>query len=75
MYHMFISTLNFERGPRFYSIKETMTQRIQFDDVIVLLGGFGKYQKLIYILVVAPALWCAVMTMITVFTVGEQDHR
>jgi len=52
-----------------------MTQRIEFDDVIVLLGGFGKYQKLIYILVVTPALWCAVMTMITVFTVGEQDHR
>ncbi|XP_071136949.1 organic cation transporter protein-like [Mytilus edulis] len=52
-----------------------MKQKLKFDDVIELLGGFGMYQKRLYLLVVIPAMWCAIMTIITVFTVGEQDHR
>lgn len=46
-----------------------------YDDVIPLLGGFGKYQKRIYFLVCLPAISCAFHKLAGVFLLTKPDHR
>lgn len=46
-----------------------------YDDVIPLLGGFGKYQKRIYFLVCLPAISCAFHKLAGVFLLAKPEHR
>lgn len=48
---------------------------VPFDEIVAELGRFGRYQKLLYLLVVLPAITSAFPTMIMVFTLGQHKHR
>lgn len=57
------------------NLLEKKNENISFDDLLVKLGTFGRYQKFIYILVVIPAICQAFPIMSLVFTLGSHDHR
>ncbi|KAI4470609.1 solute carrier family 22 member [Holotrichia oblita] len=46
-----------------------------YDDVIPLLGDFGRYQTKIYILLCLPAIICAFHKLATVFLQARPDFR
>lgn len=48
---------------------------MKFDEILVVLGEFGLYQKRTYILVGLPAINAGVFMMINVFLLGNPDHR
>ncbi|XP_053398435.1 organic cation transporter protein-like [Mercenaria mercenaria] len=48
---------------------------MKFDEILVLLGEFGPYQKRIYFLVGLPAINAGIFMMINVFLLGNPDHR
>ncbi|XP_062580306.1 organic cation transporter protein-like [Saccostrea cucullata] len=49
---------------------------MNFDDILIKLGEFGKYQKLLYFLAVClPGISCGVYMVISVFLLGVPDHR
>lgn len=48
---------------------------MSYDDVIPLLGDFGKYQKRIYFLLCLPAILCAFHKLGNVFLIAEPQYR
>ncbi|XP_022916168.2 organic cation transporter protein-like [Onthophagus taurus] len=46
-----------------------------YDDVIPLLGDFGRYQRRIYFLICIPAILCAFHKLANVFLHAKVDHR
>ncbi|XP_018332150.1 organic cation transporter protein isoform X2 [Agrilus planipennis] len=46
-----------------------------YDDVVTLLGDFGRYQRRIHFLLCLPAIVCAFHKMGNVFLLAEADHR
>ncbi|XP_066151542.1 organic cation transporter protein-like [Euwallacea fornicatus] len=48
---------------------------MSYDDVIPLLGDFGRYQKKIYFLLCLPAILCAFHKFGNVFLIAEPDSR
>ncbi|KAJ3662937.1 hypothetical protein Zmor_007251 [Zophobas morio] len=46
-----------------------------YDDVIPLIGDFGRYQKRIYFLLCLPAILCAFHKLGNVFLVAEPEYR
>ncbi|XP_061177668.1 organic cation transporter protein-like [Saccostrea echinata] len=49
---------------------------MNFDDILIKLGEFGRYQKLLYFLAVClPGISCGVYMVISVFLLGVPDHR
>lgn len=46
-----------------------------YDDVIPLLGDFGRYQKRIYLLLCLPAIICAFHKLANVFLQAKPDYR
>ncbi|XP_017772552.1 PREDICTED: organic cation transporter protein-like [Nicrophorus vespilloides] len=46
-----------------------------YDDVIPLLGNFGRYQKRIYLLLCLPAIICAFHKLGNVFLGAKPDYR
>nr|CAH7722373.1 unnamed protein product [Callosobruchus chinensis] len=46
-----------------------------YDDVIPLLGDFGKYQRRIYLLLCIPAISCAFHKLGNVFLIAEPSYR
>ncbi|XP_033739709.1 organic cation transporter protein-like [Pecten maximus] len=46
-----------------------------FDDILISIGDFGKYQKRLYAFCVIPNMLTAALTLITVFTLNEHHHR
>lgn len=46
-----------------------------YDDVIPLLGDFGRYQRRIYLLLCLPAILCAFHKLGNVFLQAKPDHR
>jgi len=46
-----------------------------FDDVIPILGDFGKYQKRIYFLLCLPAITSAFHKLGNVFLLAEPQYR
>ncbi|WAR08263.1 ORCT-like protein [Mya arenaria] len=51
------------------------TCKMKFDDITVLLGEFGKYQKILYFLVCLPAIFTSMQMLSSVFTLAIPDHR
>ena len=47
---------------------------MDFDEILGVVGNFGRYQKLLLILLCAPLLLGILHTFIQVFTAGESDH-
>lgn len=48
---------------------------MSYDEIIPLLGDFGRYQKRIYFLLCLPAILCAFHKLGTVFLVADPDYR
>ncbi|XP_018578503.1 organic cation transporter protein isoform X2 [Anoplophora glabripennis] len=48
---------------------------MSYDDVIPLLGDFGRYQKKIYFLLCLPAILCAFHKFGNVFMIAEPNYR
>lgn len=48
---------------------------MDFDELLVKLGEFGKYQKQLYILLCIPGISCGIFMVISVFLMGEPIHR
>ncbi|KAK6169539.1 hypothetical protein SNE40_020577 [Patella caerulea] len=48
---------------------------MKFNNIIEILGDFGKYQKRLYYLLCLPAVTNALLTLISVFTLAIPDHR
>ncbi|EDV90527.1 organic cation transporter protein [Drosophila grimshawi] len=46
-----------------------------YDDVITHLGGFGRYQRRIYLLLCLPAIVCAFHKLAGVFLLARPEHR
>ncbi|XP_033230040.1 organic cation transporter protein-like [Belonocnema kinseyi] len=46
-----------------------------YDDVILRMGEFGRYQRRIYLLLCLPAIICAFHKMAGVFLAGQSDTR
>ncbi|XP_051167879.1 organic cation transporter protein-like [Leptopilina boulardi] len=46
-----------------------------YDDVIILMGEFGRYQRKIYFLLCIPAIFCAIHKMSGVFLETAPDFR
>ena len=48
---------------------------MNFDQILALVGGFGKYQKVLYLWVSIPQLILAWHMMVTVFTGAQPPHH
>lgn len=49
---------------------------MNFDDILIKLGEFGKYQKILYFLTVClPSATAGVVMVISVFLLGVPKHR
>ena len=48
---------------------------VTYDDVLGLLGEFGRYQKWICLLLCIPAVSSGMQILLTVFTLAMPDHR
>ncbi|XP_057657694.1 organic cation transporter protein [Diorhabda carinulata] len=48
---------------------------MSYDDVISLLGEFGRYQRKIYFLLCLPAILCAFQKLGNVFLIAEPNYR
>ena len=48
---------------------------MKFDDITILLGEFGKYQKILYFVICIPAIFAAMQTLSSVFTLPIPKHR
>jgi MFS transporter, OCT family, solute carrier family 22 (organic cation transporter), member 4/5 len=46
-----------------------------FDELLVHLGEFGRYQKRIYFLLCLPAISCALHKLAWVFLAAKAKHR
>lgn len=46
-----------------------------YDSALRQVGGFGRYQKRIYLLLCLPMATCAMQVMVTVFILGVPRHR
>jgi hypothetical protein len=63
---------------RFFFQEETDGRRhskMAFDELLVHLGEFGRYQKRIYILLCLPAISCALHKLAWVFLAARAPHR
>ncbi|KAJ8314779.1 hypothetical protein KUTeg_006929 [Tegillarca granosa] len=49
--------------------------KMTYDDILIHLGEFGKYQKILYGLVSIPAIFVAMFALSSVFLFGKQDFR
>jgi len=48
---------------------------MKFDEITVLLGEFGRQQKIIYFIAAAPAIFNAWNVLNVVFTLATPDYR
>ena len=48
---------------------------MNYDDILQLLGGFGKYQKLLLLLITIPVCFDGITTMMLVFILGDHNYR
>ncbi|XP_059153490.1 organic cation transporter protein-like [Physella acuta] len=48
---------------------------MKFDDIVLLLGEFGTYQKRVYFLLCLASMSCGIQIMISVFNMGLPEHR
>ena len=48
---------------------------MKFDEIVTQLGEFGRYQKRIFFLLSPAAMTCGIQIMISVFNMGEPNHR
>ena len=48
---------------------------MKFDDITILLGEFGKYQKQLYFLLCLPSIFTGMQMLSSVFTLAIPDHR
>jgi len=48
---------------------------MKFDDITILLGEFGRYQKRLYLIVCLPAIFTAMQMLSSVFTLAIPSHR
>ncbi|PVD28337.1 hypothetical protein C0Q70_10924 [Pomacea canaliculata] len=49
--------------------------RMDFDDILTLLGDWGRYQKRFYFMVTLPIAFKGLQVMMVVFTVFVPKHR
>lgn len=49
--------------------------KMGYDDVIPMIGDFGRYQKRIYFLLCLPAIICAFHKLGNVFLIAEPLYR
>ncbi|KAL4232572.1 hypothetical protein ACF0H5_007262 [Mactra antiquata] len=48
---------------------------MKFDDITLMLGEFGKYQKILYYLVCLTGIFTGMQMLSSVFTLAIPDHR
>ncbi|KAK2856641.1 hypothetical protein Q5P01_005376 [Channa striata] len=47
---------------------------MNFDEILCLIGGFGKYQKILYIWICLPQIFLAFQMLVSVFTGAVPPH-
>ncbi|XP_071478126.1 organic cation transporter protein-like [Diadema antillarum] len=47
---------------------------MRFDDILIHISEFGRYQKIIYFLVCVNGMMCAMQMLAQVFMAGRSDH-
>ena len=57
------------------SEKASNDDSITFDDILVHLGEFGRYQKIVYFLLFMPTIFSAMHKMAWVFLGAKVNHR
>ncbi|XP_069131021.1 organic cation transporter protein-like [Argopecten irradians] len=48
---------------------------MQFDDIVKDIGGYGRYQKLIILLVTFPQILISIQALLPVFILSRHDYR
>ena len=48
---------------------------MKFDDVLAVLGDFGRYQKLVFTALCLPIVLVGMQILSPVFTLATPDHR
>ncbi|ESO84003.1 hypothetical protein LOTGIDRAFT_107933 [Lottia gigantea] len=48
---------------------------MRFDDIVNILGGFGCYQKRVYVTLCLPLITCAMISHLSNFILGIPKHR
>ena len=48
---------------------------MKYDDILVVIGEFGGYQKRVYFLLALPAMLCGAQVMSVVFTMAIPNYR
>ncbi len=48
---------------------------VTFDDLLVILGGFGRYQRWVYLFMFLPTVFSFMHKMAWVFIGAEVDYR
>lgn len=48
---------------------------MNFDQILAAIGGFGRYQKILYIWICLPQILLAFHMMVSVFTGATPPHR
>ena len=59
----------------FTEFAEISNDKMNFDELLVILGEFGAYQKCVYFLICLLSVSSGVHTIISVFLLGIPDHR
>ena len=55
--------------------ERSIMENLDFDDVLKETGGFGRYQKVFYVLLCLPAMFTATITLSNTFTTAEPNTR
>ncbi|XP_052244559.1 organic cation transporter protein-like isoform X1 [Dreissena polymorpha] len=48
---------------------------MKFDNITIVLGEFGKYQRILYVCVCVPIIFTAIQILASVFTLALPKHR
>ncbi|XP_056150194.1 organic cation transporter protein [Lampris incognitus] len=48
---------------------------MNFDEILSLIGGFGKFQKILYIWICLPQIFLAFQMLVSIFTGAVPPHR
>lgn len=51
-----------------------LTRTMNFDDILSKIGGFGKFQKLLYVWICVPQIFLAFHMLVSVFTGAVPPH-
>lgn len=66
-------TIRFRPG-QFQDGTFSVAEEMNFDEILIDIGGFGKFQKILYVWICAPQIFLAFHMLVSVFTGAVPPH-